>query len=559
MDESTIGRESDELIAHGCEVKALGDGRIGGYLVRFTTPKDPDLTGDFFSKDTELGVADGGSLPVFYDHGMDGQIKARKIGSSQVKYDDIGLWVEAQLEMRDEYEKMIYELAAAGKLGWSSGAAGHLVERESIGKAYHIKTWIIAEASLTPTPAEARNDVTVVKAVDVEQIETPVEETTMNEDEVKALIDATVASTIEAMKPEVKAGFADVRVTEDEADRALKGQPFKTGEFFTAVKNAALNPGDIDKRLLPLKATGLNETIPSQGGFLVSQDVANGIQEHMWGTGSVLSQFNPITVSGNGLVVNVVDESSRVAGSRGGGVLGYWLAEGGEKTGSKPKFGQLNLKLHKVAALCYATDELLEDATALDSWINAYVPNELRFMVEDAIINGDGVAKPLGILAAPALVPVSRYAASAIGAVDVAGMWARRYVGVNDYVWFVNPSVMPQLLTMTIGDQPVFLPPNAMYSGTPYGTLFGRPVIETEYNAAMGTAGDILLASPSMYSLITKGGVQSASSIHVSFKTDETAFRFVYRVDGQPSWSSAVTPFKGSATISPFVTLAATT
>jgi HK97 family phage major capsid protein len=71
--------------------------------------------------------------------------------------------------------------------------------------------------------------------------------------------------------------------------------------------------------------------------------------------------------------------------------------------------------------------------------------------------------------------------------------------------------------------------------------------------------GDLLLASPSQYALITKGGVQAASSIHVRFVYDETAFRFVYRVDGQPVWASSVTANDGSSTISPFVALAATT
>ena len=87
----------------------------------------------------------------------------------------------------------------------------------------------------------------------------------------------------------------------------------------------------------------------------------------------------------------------------------------------------------------------------------------------------------------------------------------------------------------------------------------GRPVIETEYNPYLGTVGDILLASPSQYALITKGGVQSASSIHVNFVSDETAFRFVYRVDGQPIWASDVDAFDGTHTFSPFVALAATT
>jgi HK97 family phage major capsid protein len=308
-----------------------------------------------------------------------------------------------------------------------------------------------------------------------------------------------------------------------------------------------------------LKATGANEAIPSQGGFLVTPDIAAGIQQNMWSVGSVLSRFNPINVSGNGLTINAIDETSRAAGSRMGGVRGYWLNEGGQKTASQPKFRQISLKLKKVAALIYATDELLEDATALESWIVNNVPNELRFMVEDSIIDGDGVGKPLGILQSGALVSATRTDANEIDAADIARMWAARYIGTNDYVWFANASVMPQIYQLQVGNVPVYQSGMAGYTDAPYGTIFGRPVIENEYCPYLGTVGDLLLASPSQYALITKGGIQSASSIHVKFDYDETAFRFVYRVDGEPIWASSVTAFDGSASISPFVALAATT
>jgi HK97 family phage major capsid protein len=438
------------------------------------------------------------------------------------------------------------------------------VEREQVGKAWHIKTWFVGEASLTPTPAEPRNGVMALKSLFQK-------ENQMDKDEMIAILgdfktelakvaaesaEAAVKKYADETATEIKAGFASkVEVVKDEAD-----QPFKSaGEFLFAVKNAASMPYDIDKRLLPLKATGANEATPSQGGFLVQQDMQAGILQRMYEVGGLLSRFNPMTVSGNGMLINAVDETSRADGSRFGGVLGYWLNEGGTKTATKPKFRQIDLKLKKVAALCYATDELLEDAVALESWINQYVPEELRFKVEDAIMNGDGVGKPLGILSSPALVSATRTDASEIDANDIARMWARRWVRSNDYVWFAAPNIMPQLVAMTVGQMPVYLPPGGL-SGSQYGTIYGRPLIETEYNPTLGTLGDLLLVSPSQYALIQKGGIQSASSIHVQFVTDETAFRFVYRVDGEPAWNSALTPFNGSSdTVSPFVALAATT
>jgi HK97 family phage major capsid protein len=345
----------------------------------------------------------------------------------------------------------------------------------------------------------------------------------------------------------------------DEADRALEGNAFKSiGEFLFAVKEAALLPSEIDKRLLPLKATGLQESQPSQGGFLVQPTFAAGLFDRMNPTGSLLSLFaiDGIGPNSNSMVYNAEDETSRADGYRHGGVLGYWGAEAGSLTSSKPTFREVNLRLNKVHALVYATDELLEDADALSAYINRVAPEELRFKVEDAIINGDGVGKPLGILKSNALATPLRTDAAKILLADVLNMWSRRWVGARDYVWLIDPSCGPQLWAMTVGSYTAaFMPPTGV-SGEMYGTLLGRPVIETEYQVPMTTTGDILLIAPSQYQLIDKGGIKAASSIHVSFLTDETAYRFTYRIDGQSMWNSALTPKSAGSTVSPFVSLA---
>ena len=46
-------------------------------------------------------------------------------------------------------------------------------------------------------------------------------------------------------------------------------------------------------------------------------------------------------------------------------------------------------------------------------------------------------------------------------------------------------------------------------------------------------------------------------SMHLRFDYAETCFRFMFAVDGQPWLASAITPFKGSNDVSPFVALAA--
>lgn len=137
----------------GGAIRAAGDGIIEGYLVPFNTPENPDFYGTYFDTQTDYMLNDYPILRAFilYNHGLDETLNVRTMGTFlRAKIDDIGLWVQAQLNMRDEWEQEVYKLAQAGKLGWSSGALPQAVEVADDG---HIKRWAIIEGSLTPTPA----------------------------------------------------------------------------------------------------------------------------------------------------------------------------------------------------------------------------------------------------------------------------------------------------------------------------------------------------------------------------------------------------------------------
>lgn len=152
------------LVAHGGDVKALGNGRLGGYLVLYGDREHTDLVGDYFTSETDFGDHD--VSPVLYQHGADPDLGARKLGDGRLRRDRVGVWIETQLMLRDEYERAIYALAERGKLGWSSGTAAHLVERAPDGRAKRITRWPLGlDASLTPTPAEPRTAAVPLKAL----------------------------------------------------------------------------------------------------------------------------------------------------------------------------------------------------------------------------------------------------------------------------------------------------------------------------------------------------------------------------------------------------------
>jgi HK97 family phage major capsid protein len=390
------------------------------------------------------------------------------------------------------------------------------------------------------------------------------------EDELKALNSAEQSILREEALLHRQRGEQPIEDANEAAARAAgaagQAKGFSTfGEQLQAVIRSARSGGrQTDPRLLAGPAGG-SEAVPSDGGFLVQKDFSAELLMRTYQTGQIVSRCRKIPISGNsnGLKINAIDEDSRADGSRWGGILAYWVNEAAALTASKPKFREIELQLEKLIALCYATDELLEDAAALESVIQRGFAEEMTFKVEDAIVNGTGAGQPLGILNSGALITQAKDSADS-GAVlttnDILAMDSRLWVpSMKSAAWLCDVSVKPQLYKLVLGapslGQVLLYTPPAK-DGDGNGMLLGKPVIFHEHGAVLGTPGDIILADLDQYTLIDKNGVRQDYSIHVNFLTDEGVFRFVYRVDGQPWWKKPLTPKSGGSTLSPFISLA---
>ena len=312
-------------------------------------------------------------------------------------------------------------------------------------------------------------------------------------------------------------------------------------------------------------ATGASELDPTGGGFLVQVDFMAAIFMLAHDMGEILSRVNkiPISAGSNGLKIPGVDETSRATGSRWGGVQSYWLAEGVTAAPTKPKFRLIEFDLKKLMSLMYTTSELLQDSTALSSVATQAFSEEVMFMTEDGVFEGTGAGMPLGFIKSGAYIAVAKESGQAAKTVvkeNIDKIYARTWGRSRaNAVWLINQDVEPQLQGMNgavgTGGELVYMPPGGL-AAAPNATLKGRPVIPVEYASTLGTSGDINLVDLSQYTVVDKNGVQAATSMHVAFNTDEMVFRITYRVDGKPMWQNAMTPFKGSATLSPFVGLA---
>jgi HK97 family phage major capsid protein len=330
------------------------------------------------------------------------------------------------------------------------------------------------------------------------------------------------------------------------------------GQQMSAVMQAGRPGGHVDPRLFTSAASGLNETVPSDGGFLVQKDFGQELLQDLFSTGGLWSKVGmrvPITGNSNGTIINGVDETSR-ASTTWGGIVIYMVGEAGEITPTRPKFRQIQLNLHKAAGLCWATDENLQEAAQLESVIRRGFNHGMGFKLDDLLLNGVGAGEPLGFLNSGSLVTVSKEAgqkASTIMAENVINMYSRMFASsLPNAVWLINQNTLPQLLTMSIavgtGGVPVYLPPGNSLVNAPGGALMGRPVYPIEQCASVGTIGDIMFVDVANgYIVAEKGGIKTDMSIHVLFASDQSVFRFIMRIDGQPIRATALTPYKGGA------------
>ena len=340
------------------------------------------------------------------------------------------------------------------------------------------------------------------------------------------------------------------------------------GEQLRAVHKAATEH-QVDERLQQLnaeaRAQGSSEGIGADGGFAVQTDFAGQMFDSAVEAGDILSRVDTYDVSSNANGARWVEiEEENISNTVFGGVQVYWAAEAKTVSASKPTLQEVKLDLEKLLGFAYATDELLQDTTFMSQLYSRAFELAITRTLESDIISGNGVGKPKGILNSAGLVEVAKEGAQAADSLlyeNIVHMWAALYPSYRkSAVWMMHPDVEELLpfMKLPIGDGgvPVYLPPTGV-AGSGYSTLYGKPIIPTDHCAALGDKGDVLLGDPFQYRLIRKGGMQTATSIHVAFLTSEQCFRFTFRANGKPKTEKQLTIKNSAKKRGAFVTLAA--
>lgn len=327
-------------------------------------------------------------------------------------------------------------------------------------------------------------------------------------------------------------------------------------EFALAVKGLYTPGGAQDMRLLIGAApTDYHQESGSSEGRMVPP----AFRQEVWEVATEEDALLPETdnePTGSNAVDFLRDETTPWGTT---GVVAKWRGEGTQMTPSKLVTEGEQMRLHDLYAFVTATDQLLSDAPRLATRLTRKAGQAIRWKMNQSIVGGTGAAQPLGYMKAGCLVSVAKetsQAADTVVAANVAKMYSR-IIGANDAIWFINQDVLPQLMVMTIGNQPIWTAPNQGFKDAPGGLLLGRPVRFSNHCETVGDKGDIHLANlrQGYYSITSEGGVQFASSMHLYFDYGLQAFRWTFRMNGQPYLSAAISPNKGSSTRSHFVVL----
>lgn len=311
----------------------------------------------------------------------------------------------------------------------------------------------------------------------------------------------------------------------------------------------------------PRLRRSVSEGTLSEGGALMPTEYAEAILTPSLEASIIFPRARVFPMKSSDLVIpaTVIGDHSS---STYGGVVAYWKAEGGTLTQADPTFRQMRLVAKKLTVLSKASNEWLQDVERSGSLVSGLLSDALHWFLDKHFITGTGAGQPLGILNADCKVTVSKESGQSAATIlfeNIANMYSRLYPGgVSHGLWLVHPGVIPQLYSMSLsvgtGGIPVYMPANSA-AGRPFTTLMGLPVVVTEKVETLGTEGDIILADLSQYAVGMRGELQLEASGAPAFTTDETYFRLIIRVDGQPLWNEALTLKDGSTTVGPIVTL----
>ena len=337
------------------------------------------------------------------------------------------------------------------------------------------------------------------------------------------------------------------------------GSPWKTlGQYAMDVRKAKTDV-NVAQRLMNAASSFSGEGTPGDGGYAVPNDLRRDIQSHLFGSPESLLSRCDVQRSFSTTMVfpRDVEQDWEL------GTTGSFVAEGANYPENKVGVGQVSVSAGKVGHIINATEELINDSLAFDSYLSSKGLRGLQYNINRMIISGTGANNtPTGFLAHGALKVQNSSAFAYTAGQKIAGddLLAMYYSMPAAYrdgaVWIVSPDLEPQLVTAKFDGATLFAQAGSAMNPTDTSKIYGKPVIVNPLMKATGAVGDIAFVNLSKYLAFVKSDVQTSFTPYLYWNSDTLSWKFSVRLGGRP-WFDAPVALPSGKTLSPFVALKA--
>ena len=288
----------------------------------------------------------------------------------------------------------------------------------------------------------------------------------------------------------------------------------------------------------------LQEGTDSEGGYLVPDEFEKSLVTGLSLAAVIRSHAHVITTSSGLHKIPVVAAHGSAA----------WIDEEGAYTESDETFGQVQLDAHKVGTVIKVSEELLNDsAFDLEGYIRSEFIRRIGDKEEEAFLNGNGTAKPTGILntTGGAQVGVTAAGATAITADELIDLYySLKAPYRKNAVWVLNDSTVKVIRKLKDSNGNYLLQP-ALKDGE-VSTILGRPYFTSEHAPEIAAgAKTVIFGDLSYYWIGDRQGISFRRLNELYAGNGQVGFLASKRLDGKTVLPEAIKVLQQKGTAAP--------
>lgn len=299
-----------------------------------------------------------------------------------------------------------------------------------------------------------------------------------------------------------------------------------------------INVGEYNRQLMEAEKKQVTPLTTTDVGALIPVEYLATVVEFATAQSQILPRVWQLPMT---TLIMKIPKLVQAAGSYFGGVTLYHPDEGVVKQDTKPELDSLTFTAKKLIGLIALTDELIADSSInIINYVTGLFVRAFQYQIEHEIIQGTGLlGQMLGILNDPGINLVPRTVVGTVRYDDFINLESALDENFQNLVYITRRLTYNTLKAQksTTG-QPVWtlIPPP--FAG--FGSQFNEyPVLKTRNVPVMGLQGDVICGDLGFYIWALRQDMTIDTSRDWLFPYDETAIRFVMRMDGAPGVSIA--------------------